>query len=85
MFEARLFHDVMEPDYEFISCVFGSQDIGYPVPRTRYMVAAVLLGFWLKAAEEGERGDVCEENYPECDDQKIESKLRLQVVVDNQK
>ena len=44
-----------------------------------------LLGLWLKAAEEGERGDVCEENYTECDDQKIESKLRLQVVVDYQK
>ena len=44
-----------------------------------------LLGLWLKAAEEGQRGDLCEENYQECEDQKMESKLTLQVVVDNYK
>ena len=39
-----------------------------------------LLGLWLKAAEEGERGDDCQENYRECDHRELSRKLSLQVV-----
>ena len=39
-----------------------------------------LLGLWLKAAEEGERGDDCQEKYRECDHRELSSKLSLQVV-----
>ena len=39
-----------------------------------------LLGLWLKAAEEGERGDDCEEKYKECDHRELSRKLSLQVV-----
>lgn len=39
-----------------------------------------LLGLWLAAAEEGERGDDCEEKYRECDHRELGRKLSLQVV-----
>ena len=39
-----------------------------------------LLGLWLAAAEEGERGDDCEERYQECDHRELGRKLSLQVV-----
>ena len=39
-----------------------------------------LLGLWLKAAEEGERGDDCEEKYRECDHRELSRKLSLQLV-----
>jgi len=39
-----------------------------------------LLGLWLAAAEEGERGDDCEEKYRECDHRELDWKLSLQVV-----
>ena len=56
----------------------------YRLRKVDLEVLEDLLGLWLKAAEEGERGDKCEQIYRECEDQRIYSKLLLQVVDDNQ-
>ena len=56
----------------------------YRLRKVDMEVLEELLGFWLKAAEEGQRGDKCEEIYSKCDDQELQSKLSQQFVVDNQ-
>jgi len=37
-----------------------------------------VLSPWIKSAEEGKRGDNCQENYIYCDDQVYQNKIELQ-------